>query len=190
MGELQTERLLLRAWKESDVKDLFEYAKSELVGPNAGWKPHKDEEESKEIIQMFMESNDVVYAIELLSENKVIGSIGLHDRKPDVSLSHYKQKEIGYVLNPAYWGKGYVPEAVHRVIQHGFEDLDLDIVWCGHFDFNHNSKRVNEKCGFNYRFSEKKKLDRLDGREVTSLYYNILKSEYEDRLNIKASNTV
>ncbi|MCK6258969.1 GNAT family N-acetyltransferase [Fictibacillus sp. KIGAM418] len=184
MRELQTERLLLRPWKESDVKDLYDYAKSDLVGPNAGWKPHKDEEESKEIIQMFLESNDVLYAIELLSEHKVIGSIGLHDRKPDETLSHLNQKEIGYVLNPAYWGKGYVPEAVNRVLEHGFEDLYLDIVWCGHYDFNHNSKRVNEKCGFNYRFSENKILERLDGQEVVCLYYSILKSEYQNGKNV------
>jgi ribosomal-protein-alanine N-acetyltransferase len=50
METLITERLILREWKETDSKDLYVYAKSELVGPNAGWPPHKNEEESKEII--------------------------------------------------------------------------------------------------------------------------------------------
>lgn len=85
------------------------------------------------------------------------------------------------MLNPAYWGNGYVPEAVNTVLQFGFEELNLDIVWCGHFDFNHNSKRVNEKCGFNFRFSQEKILERVDGKVVTSLYYSILKEEYEER---------
>ncbi|SDN06159.1 Protein N-acetyltransferase, RimJ/RimL family [Fictibacillus solisalsi] len=181
MIELQTERLLLRPWKPSDYKDLYEYAKSEKVGPNAGWRPHKDEEESKEIIDLFLRE-DETWAIELLSKEKVIGSIGLHERTPDLSLVHLKQKEIGYVLNPAYWGNGYVPEAVNAVLQFGFEELSLDMVWCGHFDFNHNSKRVNKKCGFTYRFSEKKILERLDGKEVMSLYYSILREEYEGRM--------
>ncbi|RXZ01671.1 GNAT family N-acetyltransferase [Fictibacillus sp. S7] len=180
MKELQTERLRLRPWEPSDYKDLYEYAKSEQVGPNAGWKPHKDEEESKEIIDLFLKE-DETWAIELLSEGKVIGSIGLHDRTPDLSLVYLNQKEIGYVLNPAYWGNGYVPEAVKTVLQFGFEELNLDIVWCGHFDFNHNSKRVNEKCGFNFRFSQEKILERVDGKVVTSLYYSILKEEYEER---------
>jgi RimJ/RimL family protein N-acetyltransferase len=179
-----TERLLLREWKVTDYKDLYEYAKSELVGPNAGWQPHKDEEESKEIIQMFINGNDT-YAIELKSENKVIGGIGLHDRKPDEALSHLKQKEIGYVLNPDYWGKGYVPEAVKSLLKYGFEKLNLDLIWCGHYDFNYNSKRVNEKCGFTYQFEKKVRLDRLDGREVTSLYYSISKSEYEELVTTK-----
>lgn len=182
MQELQTERLLLRPWKESDVKDLFDYAKDERVGPNAGWKPHKDEGESKEVIQMFLESTDRLYAIELPGEGKVIGSLGLHDRKPDEKLAHMHQMEVGYVLHPSYWGKGYVPEAVNRVLQHAFEDLKLDVVWCGHYDFNQNSKRVNEKVGFNYRFSKNITLDRLDGQEVECLYYSILKSDYKKDL--------
>jgi RimJ/RimL family protein N-acetyltransferase len=177
MENISTERLLLREWRETDSQDLFEYAKSELVGPNAGWKPHESEEESQEIIQLFINGNDT-YAIELKAENKVIGGIGLHDRKPDEKLAHLKQKEIGYVLNPAYWGKGYVPEAVNNLLAYGFEELDLDIIWCGHYDFNQNSKRVNEKCGFIYQFEKTVTLDRLDGREVTSLYYSISKSDY------------
>ncbi len=177
MEILNTDRLILREWKEADSKDLYEYAKSELVGPNAGWPPHKNEEESKEIIRMFIENNET-YAIVLKSENKVIGGIGLHNRKPDDSLSHLKQKEIGYVLNPKYWGNGFVPEAVNCLIKYGFNELNLDLIWCAHYDFNSNSKRVIEKCAFNYRFQKNDILKLLDNKEVITLYYNILKSEY------------
>ena len=85
METIFTDRLILRPWSLNDSSDLYEYAQSELVGPNAGWKPHKSEEESKEIINMFITNNDS-YAIVLKEENKVIGGIGLHNRKPDVSL--------------------------------------------------------------------------------------------------------
>jgi len=175
-----TERLIIRKWKETDSKDLYEYAQSELVGPNAGWAPHHDEEESKEIIRMFINQDDT-YAVVLKSENKVIGSIGLHDRKPDSSLADLNQREIGYGLNPQYWGKEYIPEAVNGMLQYGFQKLDLDLIWCGHCDFNHNSRRVNEKCGFTYRFSKNERLTRLDNREVTTLYYSISKSEFTAR---------
>ncbi|WP_425449084.1 GNAT family N-acetyltransferase [Dethiothermospora halolimnae] len=177
MKTLITDRLILREWKESDSKDLYEYAKSELVGPNAGWPPHKSEEESKEIIKVFIE-NQEVYAIVLKSEDKVIGGIGLHNRKPDKSLTHLKQREIGYVLNPKYWGRGITPEAVRGLIKYGFDELNLDLIWCGHYDFNHNSKRVVEKCGFKYRFKRKRTLELLDDKEVINLYYSILKEEY------------
>lgn len=177
MKELITDRLILREWKEEDSKDLYEYAKSELVGPNAGWPPHKSEEESREIIKGFIENKDT-YAIVLKSKNKVIGGIGLHDRQPDDSLSDLNQREIGYVLNPEYWGRGIVPEAVNELIKYSFEELNLDLVWCGHYDFNSNSKRVNEKCGFKYRFTKKERLKLLGNKEVTTLYYCIFKYEY------------
>lgn len=177
MEELVTERLILRKWKETDSKDLYEYAKSELVGPNAGWPPHKSEDESKEIVKMFIK-NDDCYAIVLKSENKVIGGIGLHDRKPNDSLSELKQKEIGYVLNPKYWGRGIVPESVNCLINYGFKELNLDLIWCGHFDFNDKSRRVNEKCGFKYRFKKEEKLSLLCDKEVTTLYYCLFKSDY------------
>ena len=177
LKKLMTERLILREWKETDSRDLFEYAKSELVGPNAGWPPHKSEEESKEIIKMFIKNNDS-YAIVLKLENKVIGSIGLHDRKPDSKLAELRQKEIGYVLNPEYWGRGIIPEAVTCLISYGFNELNLDLIWCGHYDFNNKSRRVNKKCGFKFRFKNDQKLALLGDKEVTTLYYSILKSEY------------
>lgn len=177
MKSLYTERLLLRPWKKTDSKDLYEYAKSDLVGPNAGWPIHESEEKSKEIIEMFIK-NDDTYAIELISEKKVIGSIGLHDRKPDKTLSSLNQKEIGYVLNPKFWGQGFIPEAVKCLLDYGFNNLNLDLIWCGHYDFNNRSKRVIEKCGFNFSFKRTEKLVLLDNKEVTELYYNIFKEDF------------
>lgn len=180
MKRLETDRLILREWKLSDKEDLYEYAKNELVGPNAGWKPHVDIEESLRIIKIFMEE-DAVYAIELKNENKVIGGLGIHERCPDPSMSNLKQKEIGYVLNPKYWGNGYVPEAVQEVVKYCLDELALDLVWCGHYDFNNNSKRVNEKCGFKYQFSKEETLERLDNKKVTTLYYNIERERERER---------
>ena len=177
METLTTDRLILRAWKETDSKDLYEYAKTDLVGPNAGWPPHKSEEESKAIIKMFIEGNEV-YAIVLKEENKVIGGIGIHSRKPDESLAHLDQREIGYVLNPKYWGREIVPEAVKALIEYGFNKMNLDLIWCCHYDFNHKSKRVVEKCGFQFRFKRDEKLDLLDNKEVTTLLYSINKNDY------------
>ena len=177
MKEITTDRLIIRQWRNSDSKDLYEYAQSELVGPRAGWKPHKSEDESKEIISKFIENNDS-YAIVLKKEYKVIGGIGLHNRKPDDSLKDLEQREIGYVLNPKYWGSEYVPEAVKALINYGFNEMNLDLIWCGHYDFNNNSKRVIKKCGFKYKFTRKENIALLDNMEVNMLYYNIFRDEY------------
>lgn len=114
MKRIESERLILREWTLDDCDDLFEYAKSDLVGPSAGWKPHESIEETKSIIEMFIREGDT-YAIKLKSSDKVIGSIGLHESYPDESVKSLAQKEVGYVLNPKHWGKGYIPEAVERI---------------------------------------------------------------------------
>jgi len=177
MTEFKTDRLLLRNWKLSDSQDLYEYGKSDLVGPNAGWPPHKSENESKEIIEMFIRDDDVL-AIELKSENKVIGGIGLHNKIPDESLKDLNQREIGYVLNPKYWGNGYIPEAVNGLLKMGFEELQLDLIWCGHFEDNIKSKRVNEKCGFIFQFKKDSKLGLLNNKPVTTWYYKLSSNDY------------
>ena len=50
--ELQTERLILRPWKESDAESCYEYAKDPQVGPEAGWPMHTSVENSREIIRV------------------------------------------------------------------------------------------------------------------------------------------
>lgn len=180
MRVLTTERLILRPWDEDDYEDLYEYARSELVGPYAGWTPHENEDESRAVITMFQAEEDV-YAIVLKAENKVIGSIGLHFRTPDVNDTSQNQREIGFVLNPAYWGRGIVPEAVERILEYGFHELGLDLIWCGHFDFNEKSRRVVEKCGFHFRFQKKTRLKHFNDQDVEVLLYSLTKGEYDSR---------
>jgi len=55
--------------------------------------------------------------------------------------------------------------------------MGLDLIWCGHFDFNLKSKRVVEKCGFHYRFNKEVTLKLLGDKVVTEWFYNISKSD-------------
>ena len=177
MKSIETERLILRQWCKEDYLDMYDYASDDRVGPNAGWPVHKNTEDSKEIVDMFM-TGDEEYAVVLKSENKVIGGIGLHYKKIDKNMQGNNAREIGYVLNPKYWGNEYIPEVVKALIKFGFEELNLDLIWCGHFDFNSKSRRVVEKCGFNFKFEKVRKLPLLNDKEVNELYYNISREEY------------
>lgn len=170
--ELETERLILRKWRMDDADDLYEYAKSDLVGPSAGWPPHESIGVSKEVIRHFINENDI-YAITLKKSGKVIGSIGIHERYPDATLKNLKQREIGYVLNPAYWGHGYMPEAVEVVKVYCLNVLNADIIWCGHFEDNMKSKRVIEKTGFSYKFTKETLLPNMNNKSVNTLFYAI-----------------
>ena len=72
---METKRILLRFWNDDDAKALFKYASDPDVGPRAGWSPHKNIEESQEIIRKSF-SNDHTWAIELKETGEVIGTIG------------------------------------------------------------------------------------------------------------------
>lgn len=146
---LKTDRLILREWTYNDLDDFYEYASVDGVGQMAGWLPHKNKEESKEILKHFIDGK---YTFAIVYNGKAIGSLGIEEYKDEeFDDPNYKDKlgrEIGYVLSKDYWGKGLMPEAVKRVIDYCFKDLKLDFLLCSHFLSNNQSKRVQEKCGF------------------------------------------
>lgn len=149
--EIITPRLLLRAWKETDLYDFYEYASVDGVGEMAGWKHHESIEKTREILNEFI-SDKNVFALELKNNRKVIGSLGLHSSwtNNDPGYKDLSIKEIGYVLSKAYWGQGLMPEAVGAVINYCFDSLCLDAITVGHFISNTQSKRVIQKNGFTY----------------------------------------
>ena len=146
---LKTDRLVLREWKESDLEDFFEYCSVDGVGQMAGWSPHENIEKSKESLDLCIKEKKT-FCIEF--ESKAIGSVGIEKYKENVfpEYANLKGREIGFVLSKAYWGKGIMPEAVKAVIKYCFEDLGCDFLICGHFVWNTQSKRVQQKCGFRY----------------------------------------
>ena len=146
---LKTDRLVLREWKESDLEDFFEYCSVDGVGQMAGWSPHENIEKSKEILDLFIKEKKT-FCIEF--EGKAIGSVGIemYNENEFPEYANLKGREIGFVLSKTYWGKGIMPEAVKAVIKYCFEDLGCDFLMCGHFVWNTQSKRVQQKCGFHY----------------------------------------
>ena len=146
---LQTLRLLLRPWRETDLQDFYTYASVEGVGQMAGWLPHKNVEESRRILGHFIEGKKT-FALEY--QGKVIGSLGIEEYSEEhyPELANISGREIGYVLSRDYWGQGLMPEAVKAVIRYLFEKVKLDFILVGHFEWNRQSARVIEKCGFQY----------------------------------------
>ena len=146
---LTTDRLTLRPWRESDLHDFYEYASVDGVGQMAGWNPHRNLEESERILNSFIKHKKT-FALE--HQGKVIGSLGIEEYSEEnyPELGALQGREIGYVLSKAYWGQGLMPEAVKAVIAYLFDEVGLDFIIVGHFDWNGQSRRVIEKCGFQY----------------------------------------
>jgi len=153
---LETKRLILRPWQEADAADLYKYASNPEVGPVAGWPVHTSVENSKEIIQDVL-SKPETYAVVLKDTREVVGSIGLMIGKDSNMDLPKTEGEIGYWIGVPFWGQGFIPEAVRELIRRSFEDLKLQKLWCGYFDGNIKSKRVQEKCGFVYHHTEENK---------------------------------
>jgi RimJ/RimL family protein N-acetyltransferase len=153
---LQTDRLILRPWEEEDAEALYRYAKDPAVGPIAGWPVHTSVENSREIIRGVL-SEDETYAVVLKETGLPVGSTGLMvGEKSNLSIPD-GEGEIGFWIGVPYWGQGLIPEAVRELMRYGFDDLNLSILWCGYFDGNEKSKRVQEKCGFQHHHTEKDK---------------------------------
>ncbi len=146
---LQTERLSLRPWREADAESLYEYAKDPEVGPIAGWPAHKNVEESLDVIKNVFTGQEC-YAICEKENNIAIGAIELKLNGHTDMTEVDDECELGYWLGKEFWGRGYMPEAAKELLRHGFEDLGMTTVWCGYYDGNNKSKRVQEKVGFVY----------------------------------------
>lgn len=146
---LQTERLILRPWEENDAEELFRYAQDLRVGPIAGWPPHTSVEHSREVIREVLSAPET-YAVVLKETGLPVGSVGLLFEGNANAPVGADEAEVGYWIGVPYWGQGLIPEAVREIQRHAFEDLGLRGLWCGNYDGNTNSQRVQEKCGFAY----------------------------------------
>jgi len=146
---LETERLILRPWRETDAESLFRYAKNPAVGPIAGWPPHKSVGESRDVIRNVFCGKECC-AVCLKPDDAAIGCIELKLNGSTDMTDQDDECELGYWIGQEFWGRGLMPEAAEEVIRHGFEDLNMHVIWCGYYDGNIRSKRVQEKVGFVY----------------------------------------
>lgn len=149
---LETKRLILRHWKESDAEDLYKYAASPDVGPSAGWPPHQSVEDSLSVIKNALNSKEA-YAICLKEDGRAIGAIELKMNGHTDMTERDDECELGYWIGKPFWGRGLMPEAVREMLRHAFEDIGMNKVWCGYYEGNTKSKRVQEKVGFKYQWA-------------------------------------
>ena len=177
---LETDRLRLRPWEETDAPSLYECAKDPRVGPAAGWSAHPDAEHSLNTIRKFL-SSEGTFAITLKDNGIAIGAVGLSFRSTSKIDIGDDEANVGYWIGVPFWNRGLVTEAVHELMRYAFEDLGISVLWCGYFDGNERSKRVQEKCGFRYHHTEYDKERYEIGMTVTEHISRITKEEWSLR---------
>ena len=144
---IETERLLLRPFRESDAEAFFECCQNPNIGNNAGWKPHGSLEESQEILRSVFISQSGIWAIILKEDGRLIGSVGII---PDPKRENPQARMLGYWLDESHWGKGYMTEAVQSVLDYGFNTLQLNLITANCYPHNERSQQVLKRHGFIY----------------------------------------
>lgn len=145
MKDIETERLILRDASVDDAEDMFEYAKLEEVTKHLSWKPHLSVKDSEKILDMLSKEakekdSYTLKAIVLKENDKMIGTIDAR-----IFGDGLKDAEFGYCLNPKYWNKGYMSEALKAFIQALHKERGVENVFGSFERENIASKRVMQK---------------------------------------------
>jgi RimJ/RimL family protein N-acetyltransferase len=140
---LETKRLALRAPRLEDAKTMVALANDRRIAENTARIPHPYKLADAEtfISGANKGAASAVFLITLRGDT-VIGACGV------TALDD--QAELGYWLGVPYWGNGYATEALHAVIDYAFTDLGHEALNAGARVTNPASRRVLEKCGFQW----------------------------------------
>jgi len=174
---LETSRLLLREFDESDWERVLAYQSDPLYLPYYHW-TERSEEHVKAFVQMFLDSQKerprtkFQLAITLQTNGLLIGNCGIRINNPLL-----REANIGYELDSQFWGQGYATEAAQGILQLGFQELGMHRIWANTIAKNKGSANVLEKLGMRLEARELEK-DYIKGQWVDSLTYAILDWEW------------
>ena len=146
--QIETKRLILREYIESDWTSVHEYAKLGDILTYVVWGPN-DDEDTKKFIEKIIESKhieprtDFELAIILKTENKLIG--GCSFRKDKLNP---QKGSLGFIINPSYWECGYASEATNALIEYAIKKCNIYEIEATCDTQNIASQKVLKKCGF------------------------------------------
>nr|WIF89246.1 GNAT family N-acetyltransferase [Acholeplasma laidlawii] len=176
---LEGKRVVLRSPDEKDLVSFFYFASKDSIGPNAGWFPHRNLDETRSILNLHIKEANL-WAITLREDDLMIGTVSLNNLSNDRFFG--KGAEIGFVLDDTYWNQGIVTEAVSVVMNYVFRELKFDYLKVAHADFNIASKKVILKSGFKFVYKKYKRY--IENPNINYvLYYEISKKEFFEHEN-------
>ena len=174
--EIETERLFLRQFQLSDAQSVLNnWAGDEAVQKMYGEPVYKTKEEVQDLLEKYITAYKSEYyyrwAVVEKDSGECIGQIAyfLVDR-------FNSWGEIEYCIGSAYQGKGYATEAAKEVIRYGFDQIGFNKVQICVRPSNIKSKKVIEKCGFEYEGTLRDYFF-IDGKYEGRMYYSILRSK-------------
>ncbi len=173
---LETERLLLRKLSMHDAEDMYEYAIDPEIASRGLWLPFHSLEDSladlSETLEMYAKGELPSWAIVHKADNKMIGRCGLQRYSP----THFRA-ELSYAMNRHYWGQGYMTEAARRLVQFGFEVMELNRIEAVVLPENIGSIRVLQKVGMSFE-GVRREHTFIRGKFDDLQMYSILRPEW------------
>lgn len=176
---LETERLLLRKFEISDAKELYENWTSDYnINTYLGWSSHKSIEETEDKIRRWVNDykNENVYKWVIIEKNTgiPIGSIGAES----VSRKH-QNCDLGYSIGSKWWNKGYMSEALKRVIDFLLNEEEMILIETKYNSRNAASGRVMEKVGMKKDATlRSRRIDENTGELSDLIIYSIMKEDF------------
>ncbi|MHC4954675.1 MAG: GNAT family N-acetyltransferase [Planctomycetota bacterium] len=175
---LETQRLILRRFTLDDAPEVAKLAGAREIASTTVNIPHPyDVEAARNWLspqpKKHIDGELANFAIVLRVGERLAGSIGLVIDPPS------ERAELGYWIGTPYWGNGYVTEAAHEVVRHGFEDLGLNRIVAHHFRRNPASGRVLQKVGMNREGLFPQHVKKWDQFEDL-VFYGLLRADYRN----------
>ena len=175
---LTTERLLLREFEDNDWRAVLQYQSNPEYLRYYHWS-RRTEQDVRAFVRMFINWSEeqprkkFQLAIILKEENRLIGNCGIRMKTP-----HAREADLGYELDPRYWGCGYATEAASAFLAFGFRELGLHRIWAWCIAENLASARVLEKIGMQQE-GRLRENEWMKGRWWDTLLYAILEHEWQ-----------
>lgn len=173
--KLETKRLVLRKPRKSDANDLVEGLDNLKVSKWVSSVPYPyKKKDAMWFINDCKKKGNYAFSIELKSERKVVGGIGLHGYKEFDGIA-----EIGFWVNEKYWRQGIVKEAAIALIDFGFKKLKLRRIVQKAYTRNKASNSVAKKFGYKFEGKERKSVKaKSTGKIHDCNVYSMLKNEW------------
>jgi [ribosomal protein S5]-alanine N-acetyltransferase len=179
LPSFNTERLLVRPMKVSDVEAMFAIKSDLKVTEAYGTEPHKTIEETQEWVEGRLNASgqrdSLFWVFVPKGGERAIGSC---------CYWHFdlvsKCSELGYELHRSYWGKGIMTEALAPLLAFGFDGIGLNRVEACPLAENAASNALLLKLGFKYEGNLRQRVF-YRGRFVDQYFYSLLKSEWDPR---------
>lgn len=151
---LETERLILRKFREEDFQDFCAYAMDEEMCRMMGNDLMDTEETARVTFDWLKDKEERSYVLILKETGRAIGNLNVTAVRDQLrslpALAGKQGKDLSFCISRQYRRQGLMSEAVRAVIARLFDEEGMDYVQCGYFDFNTVSARLQEKLGFTH----------------------------------------